>query len=77
MRGCFRHWRDPLGGRRFRAQSAAQHKGKTTLVVALAAALLVRGAAYLVGWFNDRGKEVSAPLLTATPAVDAPASTEF
>ena len=52
-------------------------KGKTTLVVALAAALLVGGAAYLVGWFNDRGKEVSAPALTATPAVDAPASTEF
>jgi len=24
VRGCFRHWRDPLGGRRFRAQSAAQ-----------------------------------------------------
>ena len=77
VRGCFRHWRDPLGGRRFRAQSAAHSKGKTTLVVALAAALLVGGAAYLVGWFNDRGKEVSAPLLTATPAVDAPASTEF
>ena len=48
-------------------------KGKTTLVVARAAALL-GGAAFLVGWFNDRGKEVSAPLLTATPA---PASTEF
>ena len=47
------------------------------MVVALAAALLVGGAAYLVGWFNDRGKEVSAPALTATSAVDAPASTEF
>ena len=52
-------------------------KGKTTLVVALAAALLVGGAAYLVGWFNDRGREVSAPVLTASPVVDAPASTEF
>ena len=35
-------------------------KGKTTLVVALAASVLVGGAAYLVGWFNDRGKEVKA-----------------
>ena len=52
-------------------------KGKTTLVVALAAALLVGGAAYLVGWFNDRGREVSAPALTAMPVVDAPASTDF
>ncbi|MEP6561179.1 MAG: DUF6112 family protein [Nakamurella sp.] len=52
-------------------------KGKTTLVVAIAAALLVGGAAYLVGWFNDRGKEVSAPAPTATQIVDAPASTEF
>ena len=76
MRGCFRHWRDPLGGGAF-GHNPQHNKGKTTLVVALAAALLVRGAAYLVGWFNDRGKEVSAPLLTATPAVDAPASTEF
>jgi len=47
------------------------------LVVALAAALLVGGAAYLVGWFNDRGKEVSAPASTVMPHVDAPASTEF
>ena len=52
-------------------------KGKTTLVVALAAALLVGGAAYLVGWFHDRGKEVSAPASTVMPVVDAPASTEF
>ena len=52
-------------------------KGKTTLVVALAAALLVGGAAYLVDWFNERGKEVSAPASTATLVVDAPASTEF
>jgi len=53
-------------------------KGKTTLVVALAAAMLVGGAAYLVGWFNDRGKEVSAPASTGTPVVvDAPALTEF
>ena len=36
-------------------------KGKSTLIVALVASLLVGGAAYLVGWFNDRGKEVSAP----------------
>lgn len=35
-------------------------KGKTTLAVALAASVLVGGAAYLVGWFNDRGKEVKA-----------------
>jgi hypothetical protein len=34
--------------------------GKKTLVVSLAAALLVGAAAYLVGWFNDRGKEVAA-----------------
>ena len=53
-------------------------KGKTTLVVALAAAMLVGGAAYLVGWFNDRGKEVSAPASTGTPVVvDAAALTEF
>ena len=52
-------------------------KGKTTLVVALAAALLIGGAAYLVGWFNDRGKEVSAPAPTVSPVVDAPSSTEF
>lgn len=52
-------------------------KGKTTLVVALAAALLVGGAAYLVGWFHDRGREVSAPALSATPVVDAPALTDF
>ena len=36
-------------------------RGKTTLIVALAAALLVGGAAYLVGWFNSVGKAVSAP----------------
>jgi len=36
-------------------------RGKTTLIVALVAALLVGGAAYLVGWFNDLGKKVSAP----------------
>ena len=54
-------------------------KGKTTLVVALIAALLVGGAAYLVGWFNDRGKEVSAPQPLANPTVvvDAPTQTEF
>src|SRR6478752_4264685 len=47
-------------------------KGKTTLVVALIAALLV-------GWFNDRGKEVSAPppLANPTVVVDAPTQTEF
>lgn len=52
-------------------------KGKTTLVVALAAALLVGGAAYLVGWFNDRGKEVSAPAPTSTAVIGAPATTEI
>jgi len=54
-------------------------KGKTTLAVALIAALLVGGAAYLVGWFNDRGKEVSAPppLANPTVVVDAPSQTEF
>ncbi len=51
-------------------------KGKTTLVVALIASLLVGGAAYLVGWFNDRGKEVSAPaavsvLVPVTPTSPA------
>jgi hypothetical protein len=37
-------------------------RGKTTLIVALVAALLVGGAAYLVGWFNNVGKTVSAPV---------------
>ena len=37
-------------------------KGKATLIVALMAAVLVGSAAYLVGWFNDRGKEITAPL---------------
>ena len=36
-------------------------RGKTTLIVALAAALLVGGAGYLVGWFNAVGQTVSAP----------------
>jgi hypothetical protein len=36
-------------------------RGKTTLIVALAAALLVGGAGYLVGWFNSVGRTVSAP----------------
>ena len=35
-------------------------KGKATLIVALVAAILVGSAAYLVGWFNARGKEISA-----------------
>ncbi len=54
-------------------------KGKTTLVVALIAVLLVGGAAYLVGWFNDRGEEVSAPppLANPTVVVDTPTQTEF
>jgi hypothetical protein len=46
-------------------------RGKTTLIVALAAALLVGGAAYLVGWFNSVGQTVSAPapvLETVAPA---------
>src|SRR6478672_6396127 len=41
------------------------------LIVALAAALLVGGAAYLVGWFNSVGKTVSAPasvVQTVAPA---------
>ena len=46
-------------------------KGKTTLVVALAAALLVGGAAYLVGWFNDRGREVSAPIRSVRISPDS------
>ena len=46
-------------------------KGRTTLVVALIASLLVGGAAYLVGWFNDRGKEVSAEP-PASQLIDAP-----
>ena len=37
-------------------------RGTTTLIVALVAALLVGGAACLVGWFNNVGKTVSAPV---------------
>ena len=49
-------------------------RGKTTLIVALAAALLVGGAAYLVGWFNSVGKTVSAPAsVVQTVAPDDPA----
>lgn len=46
--------------------------GKKTLVVALAAALLIGASAYLVGWFNERGKSVAAPAApySAYPSVD-------
>lgn len=46
-------------------------RGKTTLIVALAAALLVGGAAYLVGWFNAVGKTVSAPASVVQTIVPA------
>ena len=36
-------------------------RGETTLIAARVAALRVGGAAYLVGWFNNVGKTVSAP----------------
>jgi hypothetical protein len=44
-------------------------RGKTTLIVALVAALLVGGAAYLVGWFHGVGATVSAPA-TVTQLVE-------
>jgi hypothetical protein len=44
-------------------------RGKTTLIVALVAALLVGGAAYLVGWFHGVGETVSAPP-AVTPLVE-------
>jgi len=50
-------------------------KGKTTLVVALAASVLVGGAAYLVGWFNDRGKEVKASPASVVLIVPTPSDT--
>ena len=52
-------------------------KAKTTLVVALVASLLTGGAAYLVGWFNDRGKEVAAEPTGVSRIADAPCTAEI
>ena len=50
-------------------------KGKATLIVALMAAVLVGSAAYLVGWFNDRGKEVKAAPASQVQLVPATSDT--
>ena len=51
--------------------------GKKTLVVALAAAMLVGAAAYLVGWFNDRGRSVAAPATAVLVLPAVPDSTSI
>lgn len=47
-------------------------RAKTTLIVALVAALHVGGAAYLVGWFPGVGETLSAPAVTQLVAPTAP-----
>ena len=55
----------------FSGNSQHSGSGKKTLVISLVAALLVGAAAVMVGWFNDRGKAVADPAISAATAVYA------